>query len=139
MWSTKEIKNKTFTEIKHLLSLKTKNRLGNHKASSNYRGQKQPASKDVKIQPPKRANCSSENWSDNQMSQRFFSSEMYVCLQPLGIAASGANIRTCVTNFVTLHTVTRTFILSHGHQNAFFFKRTNRFRNIKRTKTHSRN
>ena len=36
MWSTKKIKNKTFMEIKHLLLLKTKNRLGNHKASSNY-------------------------------------------------------------------------------------------------------
>ena len=46
--------------------------------------------------------------------------EMCVCLQPLGIAASGANIRTRVTNFATLHTVTQTFILSHGHQNASF-------------------
>ena len=48
----------------------------------------------------------------------FFSSEMYIGLQPLGIAALGANIRTCVTNFVTLHTVTQTFILSRRHQNA---------------------
>ena len=63
----------------------------------------------MKIHPSRRANHRCENWSDNQMSQRFFSSEMCVCLHPLGIAAI-SNLSVRISKLIQMFPLVSSFL-----------------------------